>query len=171
MNVLVRRIDLVSLVVGRESAVIRMSEAEISLGTNREKIMRRLDEIKDLYKDVTIIVEWEKVKARDRPRISYRTKQQGLTLTQLAVSGIRLLFSSCQMTTADIVKDMANVQDNLALALPRVHFTNNQELMVKWLQQLPGVGIEAAYSLSAAFLSLIESWRGRSNNKLQNVPT
>ena len=139
LNVLVRRMDLVSLVVGRESAVIRMPEAEISLGNNREKIMKRLKEIKDLYKDVTIIVEWEKVKARDRPRISYRTKQQGLTLTQLAVSGIRLLFSSCQMTTADIVKDMANVQDNLALALPRVHFTNNQELMVKWLQQLPGV--------------------------------
>ena len=61
LNVLVRRMDLVSLVVGRESAVIRMPEAEISLGTNREKIMKRLKEIKDLYKDVTIIVEWEKV--------------------------------------------------------------------------------------------------------------
>ena len=123
---------------------------------NREKITKRLQEIKDIFKDVTIIVEWEKVKAGDKPRVGHRTKQQDLTLAQLMVSGVRVMFSSCQMTTADIVKDLVDIQDRLDQGLLRVKFTKNQELMVTWLQNLPGVGIGSALCLAASFLSLRE---------------
>ena len=151
LRVMMDRLDLVTFVTGRDSAVVRMSEADFSLGTNKDKLVKRLKDIRECYSDVTIVVEWERVRPGERPRAQARTKLQDLIQAQVVAAGLRLLFSSSQLDTAEAVAGLVTASE---LPLPRAKFTEWQQQMVAWLRQMPGVGLGSAYFLAVTFTSL-----------------
>merc|ERR1719204_607007 len=87
-RVSVERCDPVSVVAGRDTAILRIPEPEFNLGTAKEKLIKRLHQVQDCYSEVLIIVELERKKPGDRPRGGVqRTKLLDLTVSQLSLAG------------------------------------------------------------------------------------
>ena len=156
LRVIVKKFDFVTFVTGLESAIVRMSETEFNLGTNKEKLIKRVADIRESYSDLSLIVEWEKVRPGERPRPGTRTKKQDEILAQLVTAGVRILFSGASMETGEIVSRLVRRCEAQDLAIPRVKFTRRQEEMVDWLQDISGLGLGSAFHLSVIFSSLRE---------------
>ena len=156
LRVIVKKFDFVTFVTGLESAIVRMSETEFNLGTNKDKLIKRVADIRESYSDLSLIVEWEKVRPGERPRTGTRTKKQDEIMAQLVTAGVRVLFSGANLETAEIVSRLVRRCEAQDLAIPRVKFTRRQEEMVNWLQDISGLGLGSAFHLSVIFSSLRE---------------
>ena len=154
LRVIVKKFDLVTFVTGRESAVVRMSEVDFNLGTNKDKLFRRVEDAMESYADLTIILEWEKVKHGERPRSTARTKKQDEIMAQIMEAGVRVLFSGSTTETADTVSKLVRRCESQHKAIPRSKFSQKQEEMVDWLQDVAGMGLGAAYQLAVTFHSV-----------------
>ena len=156
LRIIVKKFDLVTFVSGLESAIVRMSESEFNLGTNKDKLVKRVADIRESYRDLTIIIEWEKVKPGERPKTGTRTKKQDEIMAQLVTAGVRVLFSAATVETAEVVSRLVRQCEARELAIPRVKFTRRQEEMVDWLQDISGLSLGSAFQLSVIFSSLRE---------------
>ena len=156
LRIIVKKFDLVTFVTGLESAIVRMSESEFNLGTNKDKLVKRVADIRESYSDLTIIIEWDKVRPGERPRTGTRTKKQDEIMAQLVMAGVRVLFSGATVETAEVVSRLARQCEARELAIPRVKFTRRQEEMVDWLQDISGMSLGSAFQLSVIFSSLRE---------------
>ena len=135
--------------------MLRVLEAEFNLGTAKEKLIERVHEAKERYSEVLIVVELEKKKTGgDRQRGGQRTKQQDLTVCQLGLAGLRVSYSSSQLDTADLVARLARLSAEGGRGLARLEDSPALLEVVKWLQDIPGVGLGAARSLAATSPSL-----------------
>ena len=155
-NVLVEKCDSgVSVVTGRDTAVLRIPEAEFTLGTAKEKLLERVHEAQERYSEILLVVEVDKKKAGgDRGRGGQRTKQQDLTVCQLSLAGIKVSYSSSQLDTADLVARLVKLEERRGRQLARLEDSPAQLEAVSWLQDIPGVGLGAARSLAVTIPSL-----------------
>ena len=156
LRIIVKKFDFVTFVTGLDSAIVRMSESDFNLGTNKDKLVKRVADIRESYSDLTIIVEWEKVKLGERPRPGTRTKKQDEITAQLVTAGVTLLYSGATLDTAEMVTRLVRRSETRGLAIPRTQFTRRQEEMVDWLQDISGMGLGSAFQLSVIFSSLRE---------------
>jgi len=154
LRVLVNKVENVSIVTGVDSAVIRLQEADFNLGTNRDKLLQRLKAVRFCYSNICIIIEAEKKKPGERQKTNQRTITQDLIVSQLMVTGVKLLYSSNQMETAEIVASLVEKCERAELCIPKFNFTDAQLQMVQWLQDMPGMGLGAAYALAVSFKSI-----------------
>ena len=151
-RVLVQKCQEVSVVSGRHSAILRIPEQEFNVGTGKEKLTQRLHQVGECYSEVLIIVELERKKAGDRAR--KRTKQQDLTVSQLGLANVKVLFSPGLLETADIIARVTRLAEERGEALPREELTARQQREVRWLQDIPGLGLGTALTLAVSFPSL-----------------
>merc|ERR1719300_1976422 len=154
LRVLVNKVENVSIVTGVDSAVIRLQEADFNLGTNRDKLLQRLKAVRFCYSNICIIIEAEKKKSGERQKTNHRTITQDLIVSQLMVTGVKLLYSANQMETAEIVASLVEKCERAKLGIPKFNFTDAQLQMVQWLQDMPGMGLGAAYALAVSFKSI-----------------
>jgi len=152
--VLVTRSEEATFLVGSQLAVIRMGEVEFSNGALKDKLVSRVATALALYPRLTVVVEFERLKAGEREKSGAKTKQAQLTCSQLAMEGVVLKWSSSQSETALLLAEMAKLETERGRGLPRgLKPTQTQEEMAKWLQVLPGVSLGAALVMAASFSS------------------
>lgn len=84
---------------------------------------------------LTVVVEFERLKAGEREKSGAKTKQAQLTCSQLAMEGVILKWSSSQSETALLLAEMAKLETETGRGLPRgLKPTQTQEEVAKWLQ-------------------------------------
>ena len=132
---------------------LRMGEVEFSNGALKDKLISRVAAALALYprsddqnnkiyslifwpRRLTIVVEWEKLKAGEREKSGGKTKQAQLTCSQLTnLEGVALKWSSNQSETALLLSKMARLEADNGMGLPRgLKPTQTQEEVAKWLQ-------------------------------------
>ena len=110
-----------------------------------------------LYTRLVVVVEGEKVRPGERARQARRTKQLDLTVAQLALAGVRVLYSSGQEETAALLASLVQGEASKGLSLPRaLRLSPWQEELVTWLLLSPGLSLGAALTLATSFPSLRE---------------
>jgi len=151
LNVVIRGSE-VPFVISRRMGAIRISESEFTNGSNRKKLKEKLSGVRRGYDKCAIIVESDKVKPGDRPRVRHRTKVHDTTLAQLAATSALVLYSENRVATAAILADLVVRENNKDMGLPRaMKETVSQELMLKWVLKLPNIGLGCGLALVHTF--------------------
>ena len=136
-------------------AHLRMGEVEFSNGALKDKLVSRVASALALYprsdqlnadcrnvlilptvpRRLTLVVEFERLKAGEREKSGGKSKQAQLTCSQLALGGVILKWSSSQSETALLLAEMAKLETERGRGLPRgLKPTQTQEEVAKWLQ-------------------------------------
>jgi len=123
----------------------------------KERLVSKVTGSLPVYSKTVVIVEWEKVKPGDKPKSGQRTKLMDLVVSQLAVAGIMVLYSSGQLQTASLLSDLVTQEAKDGHSLPRpISLTIWQEEMVKWISLVPGLGLATSIHLAVEFCTLRE---------------
>lgn len=89
--------------------------------------------------------------------MSHRTKCYDSLLCELIQAGIRLLFSSCQEETADLLKELALVEQRKRVAIGVPTAVEGPRLeALRFYLSIPGVSYPTALALSHCFASVRE---------------
>merc|ERR550525_1524701 len=139
VTVLTTKSEEATFLVGSQLAVIRMGEVEFSNGALKDKLISRVAAALALYPRLTIVVEWEKLKAGEREKSGGKTKQAQLTCSQL--EGVALRWSSNESETALLLSKMARLEADNGMGLPRGLKPTQTQGLAKWLQVFPGVSL------------------------------
>jgi len=154
MNVVVRSSEI-QFIVSQRMAVIRIPEIEFCPGTSRKKVEDKLSEMREDYDKCVVIAESEKVKPGERARTRNRTKVYDLTVAQLAATRVTVLYSESKECTAKLLANLVTREAEKGMGLPRgLKLTVSQEEMVKWVLNLPAIGLGSALHLVHAFTTL-----------------
>uniref|UniRef100_A0ABM5FCA9 Fanconi anemia group M protein isoform X2 n=1 Tax=Pogona vitticeps TaxID=103695 RepID=A0ABM5FCA9_9SAUR len=116
------KVQVVSLgvcdyVVSNRLAVERKTQAELLNGAQQSKAVRRVQRLKSTFERICVIVEKERPKAGEAWRAFHRTKRYDSILSAFIRAGIRVLFSSCQEETAELLAGLASVERRKKAAL------------------------------------------------------
>ncbi|XP_042301766.1 Fanconi anemia group M protein [Sceloporus undulatus] len=144
-------------IVSNRLAVERKCQAELLSYGHRSKVAQKVQQMKSKFDRICIIVEKERLKAGDTKRVFHRTKQYDGILSAFIRSGIRVLFSSCQEETADLLKELALVEQRkkVAIAVPTEVERHKQDVLRFYLS-IPSVGYPLALALCHSFTSIKE---------------
>ena len=155
LTVVTRRCEEAHWIVGRQCAVIRIGEVEFGTGALKDRLVQKVTAALALYSRLVVVVEWEKVRSGERAKTFARTKAADTICSQLALAGVRVLYSASQAATAATLAGLVEQEENRAGGLPRgLKPTVWQEEMVQWLLLLPGLGLGEALVLAHRFPSL-----------------
>ncbi|XP_053123658.1 Fanconi anemia group M protein isoform X2 [Hemicordylus capensis] len=144
-------------VVSNRLAVERRCQGEMLNSAHRSKMAQRVQQLKSKFDRICVIVEKERVKAGETWRVFHRTKHYDGMLSAFIRAGIRVLFSSCQEETADLLKELALVEQrkNAAIFTPTEGKGPAQDALRFYLS-IPCVSYPMALALCHYFGSVKE---------------
>ncbi|XP_040825749.1 Fanconi anemia group M protein isoform X1 [Ochotona curzoniae] len=94
-------------IVSNRMVVERKSQSEMLNSINKNKLIEQIQHLQSMFERICVIVEKDREKTGDTSRMFRRTKTYDSLLTSLTGAGIRILFSSCQEETAELLKELS----------------------------------------------------------------
>uniref|UniRef100_A0A8C6XIU8 ERCC4 domain-containing protein n=1 Tax=Naja naja TaxID=35670 RepID=A0A8C6XIU8_NAJNA len=93
-------------IVSNRLAVERKCQAELVNNIHQSKMVQRMQQLKNKFDRICIIVEKERLKTGEAWKVFHRTKHYDGMLSAFIQAGIKVLFSACQVETADLLKEL-----------------------------------------------------------------
>ncbi|XP_049986758.1 Fanconi anemia group M protein [Alexandromys fortis] len=135
-------------IVSNRMAVERKSQAEMLSNSSKNKFIEQMQRLQGMFQRICVIVEKDREKAGDISRMFRRTKCYDSLLTALVGAGIRILFSSGQEETADLLKELSLVEQrkNVGIHVPAVLNPGKCEALQFYLS-IPGISYITALNM------------------------
>ncbi|KAL7992823.1 hypothetical protein Chor_017079 [Crotalus horridus] len=142
-------------IVSNRLAVERRCQTELVNNIHRSKMVQRMQQLKNKFDRICIIVEKERI--RTVIVFPTLTKHYDGMLSAFIQAGIKVLFSACQVETADLLKELALVEQrkNAAIRVPTEVEGPRQDVFRFYLT-IPCVSYTLALALCHHFGSLKE---------------
>ncbi|TKC39145.1 hypothetical protein EI555_017052 [Monodon monoceros] len=142
-------------IVSNRMVVERRSQSEMLNSTNKNKLIDQIQYLQSMFERICVIVEKDREKTGDTSRMFRRTKIYDSLLTTLTGAGIRILFSSCQEETADLLKELSLVEQrkNVGIHVSTVVNSNKCEALQFYLS-IPNITYIAALNMCHQFSSV-----------------
>ncbi|XP_026554579.1 Fanconi anemia group M protein [Pseudonaja textilis] len=144
-------------IVSNRLAVERKCQAELVNNIHQSKMVQRMQQLKNKFDRICIIVEKERIRTGEAWKVFHRTKHYDSMLSAFIQAGIKVLFSACQVETADLLKELALVEQrkNAAIRVPTEVEGPRQDVFRFYLS-IPCVSYTLALALCHHFGSLKE---------------
>ncbi|XP_039214552.1 Fanconi anemia group M protein isoform X1 [Crotalus tigris] len=144
-------------IVSNRLAVERKCQTELVNNIHQSKMVQRMQQLKNKFDRICIIVEKERIRTGEAWRVFHRTKHYDGMLSAFIQAGIKVLFSACQVETADLLKELALVEQrkNAAIRVPTEVEGPRQDVFRFYLT-IPCVSYTLALALCHHFGSLKE---------------
>ncbi|XP_041514715.1 Fanconi anemia group M protein isoform X1 [Microtus oregoni] len=135
-------------IVSSRMAVERKSQAEMLNNGSKNKFIEQMQRLQGMFQRICVIVEKDREKAGDISRMFRRTKCYDSLLSALVGAGIRILFSSGQEETADLLKELSLVEQrkNVGIHVPAVLNPSKCEALQFYLS-IPGISYITALNM------------------------
>ncbi|XP_047719755.1 Fanconi anemia group M protein isoform X4 [Prionailurus viverrinus] len=155
-------------IVSNRMVVERRSQSEMLNSINKNKLIDQIRYLQSMFERICVIVEKDREKTGDTSKMFRRTKSYDNLLTTLIGAGIRVLFSSCQEETADLLKELSLVEQrkNVGIHVPIVVNRNKCEALQFYLS-IPNVSYVTALNMCHWFSSV----RKMTNSSPQEIST
>ncbi|KAM5235479.1 Fanconi anemia group M protein [Ctenodactylus gundi] len=142
-------------IVSNRMAVERRSQSEMLNTVAKNKLIQQIKHLHSMFERVCVIVEKDREKTGNTSRIFRRTKSYDSLLTTLIGAGIRILFSSCQEESADLLKELSLVEErkNVGIHVPTVVNSSKREALQFYLS-IPSVSYITALNMCHQFSSV-----------------
>ncbi|NXI38287.1 FANCM protein, partial [Galbula dea] len=142
-------------IVSSRLGVERQLLSELLSSASRGRVTQRLQRLQSTFERTCVIVEKDRVKAGEAPRLLQRTQHCDAVLAALLQAGLRLLFSSSQEETAALLKDLALLEQrkNAAIRVPTEVEGHKQEMLNFYLT-IPNLSYLAALNMCHHFSSV-----------------
>lgn len=142
-------------IVSSRMVVVRRSQSEMLSNTSKNKFIEQMQRLQSMFQRICVIVEKDREKAGDTSKKFRRTKCYDSLLTALVGAGIRILFSSGQEETADLLKELSLVEQrkNAGIHIPAVLNTSKLEALPFYLS-IPGISYITALNMCHQFSSV-----------------
>lgn len=142
-------------IVSNRMVVERRSQSEMLNSINKNKLIDQIQHLQSMFERICVIVEKDKEKTGDTSRMFRRTKSYDNLLTTLIGAGIRILFSSCQEETADLLKELSLVEQrkNVGIHIPTVVNRSKCEALQFYLS-IPHISYITALNMCHRFSSV-----------------
>ncbi|XP_021512904.2 Fanconi anemia group M protein [Meriones unguiculatus] len=142
-------------IVSSRMVVERKSQSEMLNNSSKNKFIEQIQRLQSMFQRICVIVEKDRQKAGDTSRMFRRTKCYDSLLTTLVGAGIRILFSSGQEETADLLKELSLVEQrkNGGIHIPAVLNTSKCEALQFYLS-IPSVSYITALNMCHQFSSV-----------------
>ncbi|XP_029413289.1 Fanconi anemia group M protein isoform X2 [Nannospalax galili] len=142
-------------IVSNRMVVERRSQSEMLSNANKNKFIDQIQHLQSMFQRICVIVEKDREKAGDTSRIFRRTKCYDSLLTTLVGAGIRILFSSGQEETADLLKELSLVEQrkNVGIHVPAMLNSSKCETLQFYLS-IPNISYITALNMCHQFSSV-----------------
>ncbi|XP_045423849.1 Fanconi anemia group M protein [Lemur catta] len=142
-------------IVSNRMVVERRSQSEMLNSVSKNKLIEQIQHLRSMFERICVIVEKDREKSGDTSRIFRRTKSYDSLLTTLIGAGIRILFSSCQEETADLLKELSLVEQrkNVGIHVPTVVNSSKCEALLFYLS-IPNISYVTALNMCHQFSSV-----------------
>uniref|UniRef100_F6QFV0 RNA helicase n=1 Tax=Callithrix jacchus TaxID=9483 RepID=F6QFV0_CALJA len=142
-------------IVSNRMVVERRSQSEMLNSVNKNKLLEQIRHLQSMFERICVIVEKDREKTGDISRMFRRTKSYDSLLTTLIGAGIRILFSSCQEETADLLKELSLVEQrkNVGIHFPTVMNSSKSEALQFYLS-IPNISYITALNMCHQFSSV-----------------
>ncbi|KAB0346728.1 hypothetical protein FD754_011585 [Muntiacus muntjak] len=142
-------------IVSNRMVVERRSQSEMLNSINKNKLIDQIQYLQSMFERICVIVEKDREKTGDTSRMFRRTKSYDSLLATLIGAGIRILFSSCQEETADLLKELSLVEQrkNVGIHVPTVVNSNKCETLQFYLS-IPNISYVTALNMCHQFSSV-----------------
>uniref|UniRef100_G3SN12 RNA helicase n=1 Tax=Loxodonta africana TaxID=9785 RepID=G3SN12_LOXAF len=142
-------------IVSNRMVVERRSQSEMLNSVNKNKLIDQIQHLQSMFERICMIVEKDREKTGDTSRMFRRTKSYDSLLTALISAGIRILFSSCQEETADLLKELSLVEQrkNVGIHVPTVVNSSKWNVLHFYLS-IPNVSYITALNMCHQFSSV-----------------
>ncbi|XP_060031561.1 Fanconi anemia group M protein isoform X2 [Erinaceus europaeus] len=142
-------------IVSNRMVVERRYHSEMANSLHKRKLIGQIQYLQNLFERICVIVEKDREKAGESSRIFKRTKSYDSLLTALISAGIRILFSSCQEETADLLKELSLVEQrkNVGIHVPTVVNSSKWEALQFYLS-IPNISYITALNMCHQFSSV-----------------
>ncbi|XP_059135457.1 Fanconi anemia group M protein [Peromyscus eremicus] len=142
-------------IVSNRMVVERKSLSEMLNNGSKNKFIEQIQRLQSMFQRICVIVEKDREKAGDTSRMFRRTKCYDSLLTALAGAGIRILFSSGQEETADLLKELSLVEQrkNAGIHVPAVLNPSKCEALQFYLS-IPSISYITALNMCHRFSSV-----------------
>ncbi|XP_076982966.1 Fanconi anemia group M protein isoform X2 [Tamandua tetradactyla] len=142
-------------IVSNRMVVERRSQSEILNSINKNKLIDQIQRLQSMFERICMIVEKDREKTGETSRMFRRTKSYDSLLTALIGAGIRILFSSCQEETADLLKELSLVEQRKAVGIhvPTVMNSSKYEALQFYLS-IPNISYITALNMCHQFSSV-----------------
>ncbi|XP_028638024.1 Fanconi anemia group M protein [Grammomys surdaster] len=142
-------------IVSNRMVVERKSQSEMLSNTGKNKFIEQIQRLQSMFQRICVIVEKDREKAGDTSKMFRRTKCYDSLLTALVGAGIRILFSSGQEETADLLKELSLVEQrkNVGIHIPAVLNTSKCEALQFYLS-IPSISYITALNMCHQFSSV-----------------
>ncbi|XP_008071629.1 Fanconi anemia group M protein, partial [Carlito syrichta] len=142
-------------IVSNRMVVERRSQSEMLNTVRKNKLIEQIQHLQSMFERICVIVEKDRGKTGDTSRMFRRTKSYDSLLTALIGAGIRILFSSCQEETADLLKELSLVEQrkNVGIHVPAVVNSSKCEALQFYLS-IPNISYITALNLCHQFSSV-----------------
>ncbi|XP_006875507.1 PREDICTED: Fanconi anemia group M protein [Chrysochloris asiatica] len=141
-------------IVSNRMVVERKYQSEM-LNISKNKVIDQIQHLQSMFERICMIVEKDREKTGDTSRMFRRTKSYDNLLTALVSAGIRILFSSCQEETADLLKELSLVEQrkNVGIHVPTVVSGSKWDALQFYLS-IPNVSYVTALNMCHQFSSV-----------------
>nr|XP_019607284.1 PREDICTED: Fanconi anemia group M protein isoform X3 [Rhinolophus sinicus] len=136
-------------IVSNRMVVERRSQSEmLNSSIHKNKFTDQIQYLQSMFERICVIVEKDREKTGDTSKMFKRTKSYDHLLTSLVAAGIRILFSSCQEQTADLLKELSLVEQrkNVGIRVPTAVDRKGAETLQFYLS-IPSVSYVTALNL------------------------
>ncbi|XP_052594569.1 Fanconi anemia group M protein isoform X2 [Peromyscus californicus insignis] len=142
-------------IVSNRMVVERKSLSEMLNNGSKNKFIEQIQRLQSMFQRICVIVEKDREKAGDTSRMFRRTKCYDSLLTALVGAGIRILFSSGQEETADLLKELSLVEQrkNVGIHVPAVLNPSKCEALQFYLS-IPSISYITALNMCHRFSSV-----------------
>ncbi|XP_054988335.1 Fanconi anemia group M protein [Sorex araneus] len=141
-------------IVSNRMVVERKSHSEIFNGINKNKFIEQIQHLQSMFERICVVVEKDREKTGDSSKMFRRTKSNDSLLTTLIGAGIRILFSSSQEETADLLKELSLLEQrkNVGIYVSTLSSINSDAL--KFYLSIPNVSYITALNMCHQFSSV-----------------
>ncbi|KAG8517748.1 Fanconi anemia group M protein [Galemys pyrenaicus] len=155
-------------IVSNRMVVERRSHSKMLNGANKNKFIEQIQYLQSMFERICVIVEKDREKTGVSSRMFRRTKTYDSLLTTLIGAGIRILFSSCQEETANLLKELCLVEQrkNMGIHFPTVVNSNKSEVLQFYLS-IPNISYITALNMCYQFSSV----KKMTNSSPQEIST
>uniref|UniRef100_A0A8C4LHC1 RNA helicase n=1 Tax=Equus asinus TaxID=9793 RepID=A0A8C4LHC1_EQUAS len=155
-------------IVSNRMVVERRPQSEMLNSVGKNKLIDQIQYLQSMFERICVIVEKDREKTGDTSRMFRRTKSYDNLLTTLIGAGIRILFSSCQEETADLLKELSLVEQrkNVGIQVPAVVNSNKCGALQFYLS-IPNVSYVTALNMCHQFSSV----KKMTNSSPQEIST
>ncbi|XP_073924142.1 Fanconi anemia group M protein isoform X2 [Castor canadensis] len=142
-------------IVSNRMVVERRSQSDMLNTISKNKLIQQIQHLQSMFERICVIVEKDREKTGDTSRMFRRTKSYDSLLITLIGAGIRILFSSCQEETADLLKELSLVEQrkNFGIHIPAMTNSSKCEALQFYLS-IPNISYVTALSMCYHFSSV-----------------